>query len=62
VTIRDLRVRFKGGNMANARAPDAGGRASGDHLVASGAPVFSPVKEPTALFVEGVLKVLKYQI
>ena len=48
--------------MANARAPDAGGRASGDHLVASGAPVFSPVKEPTALFVEGVLKVLKYQI
>jgi len=41
--------------MANLRAPDAGGRASGDHLVAYGAPDFSPVKEPTALFVEGLI-------
>jgi len=42
--------------VANPRAPDAGGRASGDHMVVSGAPDFSPVKEPTALFVEGDYK------
>jgi len=42
--------------VANLRAPDAGGRASDDHLVASGAPDFSPVKKSTTLFVEGAYK------
>ena len=49
--------------MANPRAADAGGRASGAHLVAlgahlvaSGAPDFSLVKVANGSFVEGAYK------
>jgi len=42
--------------MANPKTPDAGGRASGAHLVAFGAPDFSPMKVANGYFFEGAFK------
>jgi hypothetical protein len=42
--MEKLTLEIQEGHVANPSAPDAGGRASGAHLVASGAPDFSPVK------------------